>query len=212
MWVNKHDALAGPNVIRTVTTPSRVNETRLQADAETLRIRAPQLTDKVLGVIVGGSSRFYSFGEAQAAALARDLRNFADRHGYSVAVTPSRRTGRKNTDLIRAGLSDVASWVWDGSGENPYFGILGLADRLLVTCDSVNMLGEAAFTGKPLNAYRLPGESPKIESFHADLIDHGAMRWFDGACVDWSYPRLDATKFVADEVVGRYLQHRNQPA
>ncbi len=48
----------------------------------------------------------------------------------------------------------------------PYFGILGAADALVVTCDSVNMLGEAAFTGKPLYAWRLEGGSAKFDAFH----------------------------------------------
>ncbi len=210
VWVNEHDSLDGGNVVRTLTTPSRMTDRRLDEGSRELRRRAPQLTDKVLGVVIGGTSRFYKFGRRQARCLAADLTAFAGKYGYSIAVTPSRRTGKKNMDVVRDGLSGVSSWVWDGSGENPYFGILGIADRLVVTCDSVNMLGEAAFTGKPLQAYRIPGESAKIGTFHADLIARDAMRWFDGSCPDWHYERLDATRFVADEILKRYAM-RAQP-
>ena len=40
--------------------------------------------------------------------------------------------------------------VWDGTGDNPYFAYLALADALLVTADSVSMVSEAAATGKPV--------------------------------------------------------------
>lgn len=204
VWVNEHDSLDGENVVRTLTTPSRMTDQRLDDGGRALRQRAPDLTDKVLGVVIGGSSRFYKFGRKQARKLAADLAGFAGKYGYSVAVTPSRRTGKDNIDIVRKGLAGVASWVWDGLGENPYFGILGIAERLVVTCDSVNMLGEAAFTGKPLHAYRIPGESAKIGTFHADLIARDAMRWFDGSCPHWRYERLDATRLVADEILKRY--------
>jgi len=211
VWVNEHDTVHGGNVVRTLTTPNRMNDQRLREDADALRQRAPALTDRVLGVIIGGASRFYQFGEQEARALAKDVADFARAHGYSVAVTPSRRTGDRNTELVRDGLADLPSWVWDGTGDNPYFGILGLAERFVVTCDSVNMLGEAGFTGKPIDAYRIPGQSDKIETFHNDLIAHGAMRWFDGQCRDWRYERLDATRYVADEILGRYLnKHARQ--
>lgn len=208
VWVNEHDSLDGDNVIRTLTTPSLMTDARLKAGAERLRKRAPQLTDRVLGVVLGGSSRFYKFGAAEAGKLAADLAAFAKRHGYSIAVTPSRRTGRKNTEIVRQGLSGVTSWIWDGNSDNPYFGVLGIAERLLVTCDSVNMLGEAAFTGRPVHAYRIPGDSAKIGAFQSALISHGAIRWFDGSCPDWSYKRIDATRYVADEIVARYVATR----
>ncbi|MCW2305809.1 mitochondrial fission ELM1 family protein [Rhodobium gokarnense] len=210
VWVNEHDALCGDNVIRTVTTPNRVNVARLKDGAAALRTHTPVLTDRVLGVVIGGSSRFYHFRAVEAEALGEALAKFATEHGFSVAVTPSRRTGKANTDIVRDKLSGVPSWVWDGTGDNPYFGILGIAERLVVTCDSVNMLGEAAYTAKPIHAWRLPGTSDKIGAFHKDLIAHGAIRWFDGTCETWDYAPLDATRYVADEIISRYMERNGR--
>ncbi len=200
VWVNEHDVLSGKNVIRTPTTPHRMTDARLAEGAAALRQRAPVLSDPVLGVVVGGGSRFYRFGADEARALARDVAVFAAENGYSIALTPSRRTGADNIAILKAELADAPAWVWDMEGENPYFGILGAADRLIVTCDSVNMLGEAAFTGRPVHAYKLPGSSEKISGFHKTLIELGPMRWFDGSCEDWGYDRLDATGVVASEI------------
>ena len=65
-------------------------------------------------------------------------------------------------------------YLWDGEGENPYFGLLGLADFLVVTCDSVNMVSEAASTGKPVYVADLPGGRAYAEGELVWLIDRAA--------------------------------------
>src|SRR3546814_5078500 len=89
-------------------------------------------------------------------------------------ITPSRRTGARNEEILRRGLAGLPAEIWDGSGENPYFGILGLADHVIVTGDSVNMVSEAASTGKPVHVVHLPnshlrGSSAKFTRFHEAL-------------------------------------------
>src|SRR3546814_15726728 len=79
-------------------------------------------------------------------------------------VTPSRRTGPDNEAILRARLAGLPAEIWDGEGENPYFAYLGLADAILVTADSVNMVCEAASTGKPVYVIALDGSSDKFRS------------------------------------------------
>ena len=66
-------------------------------------------------------------------AFAETLRDLARNEKVSLLVTPSRRTGDANVAILHATLGDVPGFVWDGAGANPYYGILGLADRLIVT-------------------------------------------------------------------------------
>ena len=56
---------------------------------------------------------------------------------------------------LRAALRDVPGLVWAGAddGANPYPGVLGWADRLVVTPDSVNMLSEACAVGCPVHTF-----------------------------------------------------------
>ncbi len=96
-------------------------------------------------------------------------------------VTPSRRTGARQADIIRERIKGVPSVMWNGEGENPYFGYLGSADAIVVTSDSVNMVGEAAGTGKPVHVIELEGGSPKWERFLGALYESGAARPFKGA-------------------------------
>ena len=90
--------------------------------------------------------------------------------------------------------------TWDGTGVNPYFAYLAMADAIVTTGDSVNMVSEAASTGKPVHVIDLPGHAPKFEAFHAGLRRAGITRPFTGRLQHWAYPPLNETSRVADRV------------
>ena len=70
--------------------------------------------------------------------------------GVGVAVTPSRRTDPAVTRVLAETLAPLGGYVWDGTGDNPYFGMLALADVIVVTMDSVSMISEAVATTAPV--------------------------------------------------------------
>ena len=68
--------------------------------------------------------------------------------GGSLLVTTSARTPAKAIDALEAEIrvpAFVYRWRKDTT-DNPYFGFLAIADRLIVTCDSMSMLAEACST------------------------------------------------------------------
>ncbi len=203
VWVPEHDRLRGENVLVTLTSPHRLTEHRLQEEARLYAAQVAPLPRPLVTVLIGGASDAYRFHSDEAVKLADNLRAFAIRHRCGLLVTPSRRTGRGKVAIIREKLSDLPAAIWDLEGPNPYFGYMGLASAFIVTCNSVNMLGEAAFTGQPVYAYRLPGGTPKFAQYQEALVRHGALRWFDGSLDRWTYAPLDATSEVAAAVKSR---------
>jgi mitochondrial fission protein ELM1 len=115
-------------------------------------------------------------------------------------VTTSRRTGARNEEVLHRGLAGLPAEIWDGRGENPYFGMLALADHVVVTGDSVNMVSEAASTGKPVHVVHLRGRSAKFARFHETLAAAGIARPFTGALEDWTYTPLAETRRAAAEI------------
>jgi uncharacterized protein len=208
VWVPQHDRVRGDNVIVTLTSPHRLTGERLVEEAACHAEDVAHLPRPRVCVLVGGNSAAYRFGSDEAERLALDLRDLTLRHGCGLLVTPSRRTGQAQIAKLKDRLADCPAVVWDLDGPNPYFGYIGLADAFVVTCDSANMLGEAAFTGKPLYAYRLPGGNAKFERFHSAMEDHGVMRWFDGSLAQWTYRPLDATTEIAAVLRERLAAHR----
>ena len=60
-------------------------------------------------------------------------------------------------EAIAAALPTGARlYRWDAGGDNPYHALLGLADRFVVTGDSISMMVEVARLGKPLAIFALP--------------------------------------------------------
>ncbi len=208
VWVPQHDPLRGDNVVTTLTSPHRLTPARLEAAARQCAPAVAALPEPRICVLVGGSSGSFRLGTAEAERLAQDLRAFAERHGCGLMVAPSRRTGTEIVAILKERLQDAPAQVWDQTGDNPYFGYVGLADAFIVTCESANMLGEAAYTGRPLYAYRLPGGNARFRQLHADMERHGALRWFDGSLDRWCYRPLDATREVAAALASYLKAHR----
>jgi hypothetical protein len=138
---------------------------------------------------------------AIAADLGDKLAALSKRYGAGLMVTASRRTGEEAEAALRSRLEGLPVEFWDGQGDNPYFAYLGLADTIVVTCDSVSMTSEAASTGKPVYVVMLDGGSPKFDSFHRALVEDGITRPFTGEMEDWSYNPLDDTALAAKRVM-----------
>jgi mitochondrial fission protein ELM1 len=90
--------------------------------------------------------------------------------------------------------------VWDFSGDNPYFGILALADLIIVTQDSVSMISEASATAAPVMFAALPGFWRRQTLFLKPLMDEDRIRPFDGHFATWPVSPLNDTPAAAAEM------------
>lgn len=199
-----HDRLGGRNVVTVRGSMNRITGARLAAAAAHFGPRFADLPRPVVAVAIGGSNGSYRMTAEVAHRLAGELRRLVDDTGGSLLVTASRRTGTENEAILRAALSRPTVRFWDGQGENPYFAYLALADAIVVTCDSVNMVSEACAAGKPVFVATLDGGSGKFERFHAEMHAGGHTRPFRGALERWTPAPLDETRRVAVEVLRRH--------
>lgn len=198
--VNRHDELTGPNVIVTRNALHRVTPERLAAEATRWRERFAPYRRPLVAVLVGGSNGRYRLGPTEGAKLARDLADLAKRDHVGIVVTPSRRTDPAVTRMLHDALTPLGGWVWDFTGENPYFGMLALADTIIATMDSVSMVSEAAATAAPVLLYPLPGRSRRISLFHEGMIADGRVRVFDGRIETWMVAPINDTLVAAAEM------------
>ena len=199
----EHDRISGANVITGRGSINGITPERLAEAATEFAPRYAHLPRPLIGVIIGGQNRVYRMDGPVVERLTDQLATLARDKGVGLAVTTSRRTGAENEAILRAGLAGTTADIWDGEGPNPYFGILGLADGLLVTGDSVNMVSEAATTGKPVQVIELEGGSAKFKRFHDSLREDGVTRPFRGELESWNYPALCETTRIAREVLAR---------
>lgn len=198
--VPRHDRLRGSNVLVTRGALHRVTPAVLEDAARRLGPRLEALPRPRVAVLIGGNNAVYHLTPTIMGDVADKLAALARDRGAGLMVTPSRRTGADNEAILRARLRDLPAEVWDGTGENPYFAYLAMADAVVVTCDSVSMVSEACSTGKPVYVIEMEGGSPKFRAFHDGLYQDGITRPFTGALESWAYPPLDDTAHVAGEV------------
>jgi mitochondrial fission protein ELM1 len=187
----KHDRLHGENVVSTTGALHRITGSLLTEHASHWLPVFSHLRRPYVVVLIGGSNSAFRFGVAESRALAHKLRQAAAALNGSLLVTPSRRTSPEAIAALSDALRGTSHFVWNMAGENPYFGLLGLADFIIVTCDSVNMVSEAASTGKPVYIEMLPGGSTKSSRFLTSLREAGAMRAFEGKLVPYAYAPID---------------------
>jgi mitochondrial fission protein ELM1 len=194
---NRHDELTGPNVIVTRTALHRVTPERLAAEAGRWHDRFSVLPRPLVAVLLGGSIGRYRLDATSGAKLAGDLAAMMRRDNVGIMVTPSRRTDPAVTDLIAEAIGPLGGLVWDGIGDNPYFGMLALADLIVVTQDSVSMISEAAATSAPVLVAALPGRSRRQALFLKLMCDEGRVRMFDGRFSLWPVKPMNDTPEAA---------------
>ncbi len=198
--VNRHDGLTGPNVLVTRTALHRVTPERLAAEAAIWRARLADLPRPLVAVLVGGSNGRHLLDRDAGTRLADQLAEMMRRDHVGLMLTPSRRTEPAVIDALQARLAPLGAWVWDRAGDNPYYGMLALADVIVATEDSVSMVSEAVATAAPVLLAELPGRSRRIELFHQALLAEGRVRRFAGRCEVWPTAPLNDTPLAGAEL------------
>ncbi len=198
--VNRHDEVTGPNVIVTRTALHRATPARLAEAAEIWRPVFAHLPRPLVAVLVGGTNGRFRLDGPVAESLAGTLAGMMEADRVGLMLTPSRRTDPAATAVFRDRLEPRGAFVWDGTGDNPYFGMLALADMIVVTIDSVSMVSEAAATSAPVMLASLPGRSRRIGVFTDQMIAEGRVKPFLGRYEHWPVAPLDDTAAAAQEM------------
>lgn len=194
----RHDGISGGNVIITRTALHRATAARLAAERAVWAPFFSPYRRPLAAVLLGGSNGRYRFGVPEAQALAARLAPLA--RDWGMVITPSRRTAPEVLACLRAALLPLGVWIWDFTGENPYFGMLACADAIIATADSVSMVSEAVATAAPVYLARLPGRSARIGRFMDDLVADGRVRDFAGDLDLWDAAPLDDTQWAGVEL------------
>lgn len=201
--VPQHDPTRGENVFVTTGSLHRVTQSRLKAEASHFKGQFKGMPSPLLAIIIGGSSKAHNMSKEITQNLCAQLKSLHDQ-GCGLLITASRRTGVENQTILEAELGSLKNaYLWDGTGDNPYFAYLGLADYILVTEDSVSMTSEAISTGKPVYTIPLEGGGKRIDKFHNLLQSQGYTRPLATSLKTletWEYTAPQDTKDVAVQV------------
>lgn len=211
----RHDALSGPNVIPTRGALHHVTREKMDVAVAEQMMSHPDLATirgqrPIIGVLIGGSNATATLTPEKSRQLISALIEAAAEQRAQLWITASRRTGTANIQAMQSVLAATDHWFWDNEGPNPYMAILGSADYLVVTGDSVSMVSEAASTGKPVYTLDFDGYSGRLNLFHQALREEGVTRSFTGKLESWTYPVINDTPEVASIVRAQFEANRGK--
>ncbi len=136
----------------------RIDATAVEAAAREWASRLADLPRPLTAFLVGGPTGPFIFNDAAIRRLRQTIDRILDETGGSIYITTSRRTPPAVVDALQNRLPDGArlfAWRADAR-DNPYRGLLGLADGFVVTGDSISMMVEVIRLRKPLAIFPLP--------------------------------------------------------
>jgi mitochondrial fission protein ELM1 len=133
-----------------------VEESRIAGAVVVWRERLAALPRPLVAFLIGGATRPFAFDRAVTERLIELAQGVVVAGGTPYLCT-SRRTSPTTIDALQAGLPPSARlyrWI-PGDPDNPYLGLLGLADGFVVTSDSISMLVEIIRLRRPLGILEL---------------------------------------------------------
>lgn len=197
----RHDPLGGANVVSTLGSLNPIDDAWL-ADGRAAFPAYAQLPQPRTSVLIGASSRHARIDAASCRHLALQLTVMVERDGGSVLLTASPRTPPALRAVLRDAFAALPGVRWLGAedGRNPYAGLLGWADRIVCSPDSVNMISEACATSVPVHVFAMDAASGRLRGFLDALVAGGRIRALEAGLPPFAVTPLRETARVAAEV------------
>jgi hypothetical protein len=146
-----------PNVLRIDMPLMRINQAAIDEGARDWTERFARLPRPLVAIMVGGPTNPFVYNASVTRQLVQEAKRVI-REGGTPYFTTSRRTPAKITAGLKQQLPpEAVLYDWnEAAADNPYRGLLGLADRFVVTGDSISMMVEVIHLHKPLQILPLP--------------------------------------------------------
>ena len=196
----QHDNYSGnaKNVMQVLGTPHRVTPEKLAKEKKHWAPIFKKYPTPRISALVGGATKDKSFTLSHAHQLVESIKAL---NPASLLVTTSRRTPPEIVDYLKKELPNPKFFYRFGDKtENPYFGLLSMADMLVVTGDSMSMCSECAGAGVPVVIFaptEMVGE--KHARFHQALYQQG----YAVPTGSWPHPpkkRLNPAYEIAEKI------------
>ncbi len=207
----EHDNVSGSNVIVSKMTPHKVTQAKLDEGKKLHKSFFLQKKKPYLVVLIGGSSNRYKMKTAECQNIIMQLQSILTNSKGSLFITPSRRTPAELIKMIedKFGNNDRILII-DPTKNNPYFGLLGMADCIFVTDDSVSMVSEACSTGKKV--YILPllnHNRGKNKEFASNLAKNQIVEIYKKEVLIGSSKAFNETLTIAKQIRNILIEKRN---
>jgi hypothetical protein len=173
----EHDGLRGANVLTLCGSLHPVDDAWLAAARAAMPALAA-LPGPRTAVLLGGPTAAVRFDRGAFEVLAARLEHWLADDGGSLLVVGSRRTPPAIAALARSYWADTPGvrWFDPADGANPYAAALAVADRIVVSPDSVNMVSEACATAAPVYVAEPARATGRVRAYLDAMLARGRIR------------------------------------
>jgi mitochondrial fission protein ELM1 len=170
----------------------------------------------IVSALIGGDvDKNHMFNMDEAREFGTQINREVKRLGASLLITNSPRitvpVWRELLATATQGIDQVYVHDCRAKEGNPFAAMLGFADVIAVTGDSLSMCSEACATGKPVYIIQAPSITPEpYKKVHQALYEMGLAKPFEGRLDPYEIkaPPLDEAGKVADAIAPVLDKHR----
>tara|TARA_X000000368_G_C23034746_1_gene714108 strand:+ start:22 stop:981 length:960 start_codon:yes stop_codon:yes gene_type:complete len=201
----EHDNLTGPNVLKTKGAIHYLSLEEIKKNSNYLNLEKEN--KKIVTFILGGPNKYYNFSDSDVNKIFSQIKILFTTDRYKIIVIPSYRTPKAIVQKAHNTFSHNHLVIKEVD-KKAYLSSLGLADIIVVTCDSTSMISEAAITGKPIYIVNMKNRRSnyRFKKFYHQFKEMKIIRDLDGYKdnIDlWTYKQLDESKRIAPIVKER---------
>ena len=196
----EHDGLKGENVLTSKGAIHYLTNDELNSHENYLKFRINN-QKKIVTLILGGPTKHYDYNEKTIESIFLKVKqNFLD-NNYQLIVVPSMRTPQNIIDKAKNYFNEDQIII-PNVDKKAYLCSLKKADHIIVTCDSISMISEAAITGKPIYVAQMPTikNNERFKIFFNLFISLNIIKELNAKVKNWTYPKLDETRKIADQI------------
>ena len=195
----EHDNLSGDNIYNSKGAIHYITESEINKAKPYLMKNVN--SDKVVALILGGPNKYYSFKADHLINIFNQIKSIFISKGYKAIVIPSMRTPKESIELA---IQEMGSFghVVNRVDKQAYLSAYGLANYIVVTCDSTSMISEAATSGKPVFvAHMVPKRNNyRFKRFFKLFREMGIARDLGEKIKPWTYNKHNEAERIATEI------------
>jgi mitochondrial fission protein ELM1 len=196
----EHDGLKGKNVLISKGAIHYLTNDELDVNKNYLKSRINN-QKKIVTLIIGGPTKYYDYNEKVVDSIFLKIKqNFLD-NNYQLIVVPSMRTPQNIIDKAKNYFNGDQIIV-PNVDKKAYLCSLKNADHIIVTCDSISMISEAAITGKPIYVAQMPTikSNERFKNFFNLFASLNIIKELGSPVENWTYNKLNETNKIANQI------------
>ena len=195
-----HDGIKGENVLTTKGAIHYLSNQELDDNENYLKSKIND-QKKIVTLIIGGPNKYYDYNDkAIYNIFSKIKKNFLE-NNYQLIVVPSMRTPQHIIDKAKSYFNEHQI-VIPNVDKKAYLCSLKKADHIIITCDSISMISEAAITGKPIYVAQMTAikKNERFKIFFNLFISLNIVKELESSVESWTYVKLNETKKIADQI------------